>query len=169
MAYDNHVRRGHTAIFTLLLVFAIIELAISAWLTSRFNAHHDFPSLAIRDRTRYVLFCCAFTIFFGFLFELLFLHSASSGSVMTSVASHFGVWLLAWILWTAAAASVTAGLGGGLNCSGAHIVYCGQLNALEAFAWVEWILVTIIVVAVLVLGIGSLRRGDGYRGQLVTV
>lgn len=22
--------------------------------------------------------------------------------------------------------------------SGAHIVYCGQLNALEAFAWVEW-------------------------------
>lgn len=47
---------------------------------------------------------------------------------------------LTWIFWTAGAASITAALGGGLNCSKIKedIVYCNQLNALEGFAWLSW-------------------------------
>ncbi|THH13686.1 hypothetical protein EW146_g6573 [Bondarzewia mesenterica] len=188
MALDNHVRRGHTSthftpllpptsltsptrtlvVFGLLILFGIIELAIASWLTSRFNLRHDFPSLAVRDRTRFIIFASSWTIFFSFLYGILFLHSSSTGSLLTSVASHLFIFFFTWVFWTAAAASITAALGGGLNCDHSGIVYCSQLNALEAFAWVEWVLTTFAIVSVLFLGVRALRRGDGYRGQLVT-
>ena len=63
---------------------------------------------------------------------------------------------LTWVFWLAGAAAITDTLGGGLNCgcvvfaifphvrrsnrdmtSRDAVTYCGQLNALEAFAWVE--------------------------------
>ncbi|KAI0319940.1 hypothetical protein OF83DRAFT_1107489 [Amylostereum chailletii] len=169
MSIDAHVRRGHPITLGLLTFFGIIELAIAAWLTSRYNSHHNYPFVGIRDRTTFLLFTSAWTVVFSLLFVLLFMHSASTGSPLTSVASHFVVFLLTWLFWTAGAASLTAGLGGGLNCS-AHgqPAYCNQLNALEAFAWVEWVIVTVFLVIVLLLGIRSLRRGDGYRGQMVS-
>jgi hypothetical protein len=63
-------------------------------------------------------------------------------------------------------------------------VYCGQLNALEGFAWVIWyvssihlhyflvyilarILVTFAILVVLIRGIFAARRGDGMRGPLI--
>lgn len=63
-------------------------------------------------------------------------------------------------------------------------VYCGQLNALEGFAWVIWyvssmslhcflvyilarILVTFAILVVLIRGIFASRRGDGMRGPLI--
>lgn len=71
-------------------------------------------------------------------------------------------------MWTAAAAAVTEMLGGGLNCKTQDVyVYCNQLNALEGFAWAEWILVTFAIIVVLTRGIIAARRGDGYRGSLV--
>lgn len=64
------------------------QLAIAAWLTSRFNAHHNYLSVTVRDRTRFLLFTSAWTIVFSFLFMILFLHSAANGSALTSVGSH---------------------------------------------------------------------------------
>lgn len=63
-------------------------------------------------------------------------------------------------------------------------VYCGQLNALEGFAWVIWcvllihvhhffvhvlarLLVTFAILVVLIRGILAARRGDGMRGSLM--
>ena len=69
--------------------------------------------------------------------------------------------LLTWIFWTAGAIAITVELGGGLNCSYVFhsmssplsqtnpypllpsrtqsvFIYCGQLNALEGFAWIIW-------------------------------
>jgi hypothetical protein len=44
-----------------------------------------------------------------------------------------------WVLWLAAAASMTTALGGSLDCSTeTYFLYCGQLNAIEAFAWLMW-------------------------------
>ncbi|KAI0066716.1 hypothetical protein BV25DRAFT_1820775 [Artomyces pyxidatus] len=167
MALDNHVRRGHPIVFGLLTLFAIIELALSAWLTSRFRAHHNAPNNSILDRTHFILFTSSWTILFSILIGILFWSFRSSGSIITSVASHSIVLFLTWVWWTAAAASITAALGGGHNCSKADLVYCDQLNALEAFAWIEWALITIALFAVLFLGLRSLRRGNGYRGKLV--
>ncbi|KAK7464230.1 hypothetical protein VKT23_006396 [Stygiomarasmius scandens] len=166
MAFDSHLRRGHPITFGLMIVFGIIELALSAWLTSRFNARHDYSSLTERDRVRFVLFASCWTVVLGLFYGILFWHS-STGSVLTSVASHLVFLILSWIIWTAAAASVTEMLGGGLNCGNQNIFnYCGQLNALEAFAWLEWILITFALIVVLFRGIKAARRGDGYRGSL---
>jgi uncharacterized membrane protein len=71
-------------------------------------------------------------------------------------------------MWTASAAAVTEMLGGGLNCKTQDAyIYCNQLNALEGFAWVEWLLVTFAIIIVLWRGIKAARRGDGYMGSLV--
>jgi len=169
MQIDKHTRRGHPVIFGLMILFGIIELAISAWLVSRFNANHDYVSISERDRVRYLLFVSCWTIVFSFLFLILFLHSASTGSIMTSVGSHGIYLLLTWLLWTAGVAAITENLGGGLSCSNnRRFVYCNQLNALMVFAWIEWSLVTITLAFVLVRGIVVARRGDGYGSQLVS-
>jgi len=167
MAYDDHIRRGHPIVFGLILLFSIIELSISAYLTARYNHNHNYRSISQRDRVRFVLFCSTWTIVGCLFFILLFLHSAA-GSIMTSVAAHLVFLIITWIMWTAAAAAVTEMTGGGLNCSTQTIfVYCGQLNALMAFAWIIWVLITLALIVVIIRGITTARRGDGYRGGLV--
>lgn len=167
---DHHVRRGHPIVFGVIICIALIELSISAWLTSKFDSHKNQRNATERDRTHFILFVSCWTVFVSLFYLALFQHSASTGSVLTSVASHAIFLTLAWIGWVAGAAAVTQMLGGGLNCSRQDtFVYCNQLNAMMGFAWVLAILVTFALVVVLVRGIASARRGDGYRGQLVTV
>ncbi|THH08350.1 hypothetical protein EW145_g2766 [Phellinidium pouzarii] len=169
--YDRHIRRGHPVLFGLIVLFAIIEGSISSWLASRYGRHHNFPSTAVRDRTSFLAFTSWWTVLFGILYIALFLHSASSGSVLTSVGSHGLFLVITWIFWTAGAASITSALGGGNNCSNIDfpLLYCNQLNAEEGFAWVVWIFVSLALLVVLFRGCASTRRGDGLRGQLVTV
>ncbi|KAG7451975.1 uncharacterized protein BT62DRAFT_940988 [Guyanagaster necrorhizus] len=169
MSFDSHVRRGHTITFGLLILFAIITLSISAWLTSEFNKHGHQNGISQRDRVRYVLFASTWTIVFSTFYLVLFLYSAT-GSVLISIASHLIFLFLTWVIWTAAAAAITQNLGGGLNCKTQDVfVYCSQLNALEAFCWIEWVLVTLAILFVIVRGVQAARRGDGYRGGLVSV
>ncbi|KAF8323206.1 hypothetical protein DL93DRAFT_2162390 [Clavulina sp. PMI_390] len=169
MAIDDHVRRGHPVLFGFMLLLALVEIAISGFLVGRYNTRHDFPNLGVRDRTRFLLFCSIWTFFLGIFYLVLFLHSASTGSVATSVGSHLGFLVLTWIFWTAGAAAITAALNGGHNCSNLkyNLPYCNQLNALEGFAWAEWIVVTIALIAVISLTIRALRRGGTYNDQLV--
>ncbi|TDL28089.1 hypothetical protein BD410DRAFT_343691 [Rickenella mellea] len=186
MAIDKHVRRGHPIVFGLIIFFAIIQASLATWLTQRFNQHHNYLSVSVRDRTRFLLFTGWWTVFFSLWYLVLFWHAPSQGSVLTSVGSHGVFLLLTWIFWTAGAASITAALGGGYNCSRIDfsVPYCNQLNALEGeyticcsaiinsqiflgFSWAVWILVTIALIVVIFRGISSSRRGDGFGGQLV--
>ncbi|KAJ7146531.1 hypothetical protein C8R44DRAFT_691006 [Mycena epipterygia] len=167
MTMDTHVRRGHPITLGLIIFFGIIELSLAAWLTSHFNQHQNERTISERDRVRFTLFASTWTIVFSTLFLILFAHSAT-GSILTSVLAHLVFLGLTWIIWTAAAAAITQMLGGGLNCHTQDVfVYCNQLNALEGFAWVLWLLVTFAILVVIVRGITSSRRGDGYRGGLV--
>ena len=63
-------------------------MCISAWLTARYNSRHDYPFGSVRARVRYILFCSIWTIVMGIIF-LVFFFVSSLGSVMTSVAAHF--------------------------------------------------------------------------------
>ncbi|GBE77313.1 hypothetical protein BKA93DRAFT_767901 [Sparassis latifolia] len=165
--FDPHIRRGHTIVFAFIIVFAIIELSISAWLTARYNSHHNFPTSAIRDRTRFILFASSWTVLFSSLYLILFLHSPS-GSILTSVLSHAIFLFMTWVFWLAGAAAITQALGGGLSCGKFdHVTYCGQLNALEGFAWVLFIVTFFALFIVFLRGISATRRGDGLRGQLI--
>jgi len=165
MAYDSHVRRGHPIIFSLLLIFAIIELSISAWLVARFNQHHNFLDTAVRDRTRYLLFCSVWTVLLSPFF--LAMTFVAPGSIFASLASHTIFLFVTWVFWLAGAAAIAEALGGRLNCSH-HFVYCGQLNTLEAFAWMIWVLLTLAFFFVLFMSASALRRGDGARGPLIS-
>ncbi|KAF7341020.1 hypothetical protein MSAN_02087700 [Mycena sanguinolenta] len=166
MTAETHIRRGHPITLGLIILFAIIELSLSAWLTSQFNKFHNETSIDERDRVRFTLFASIWTIVFSALLLVLFMHSPN-GSMLTSVLVHLVFLSLTWVIWTAAAAAITDVLGGGLNCKLQHaFVYCNHLNAVEAFAWLEWILVTFAIIVVIWRGITA-RRGDGYRGHLV--
>lgn len=171
MPFDSHIRRGHPIMFGLLIFFGIIEGAITTWLTVMYNNYNNYDSVSIRDRIRLLCFTSWWTVFFSFIYLLLFLHSASTGSILTSVASHLIFLAFTWLLWTAGVASLTAGLGGGLNCANLprDIAYCSQLNAAEAFGWIEWLLTTLLISVVFICGIRSRRRGEGARGQLIVV
>jgi len=152
--------------FGALVVFSIIEMCISAWITAKYNAHHNFPNSGVRARVRYLLFLSIWTLLFGSGFLVIFLLSATSA--FASVASHFFFLSVTWILWLAAAAAITQTLGGALNCNTqSYLVYCGQLNALEGFAWLIWVLLTFMLLFVLIRGITSAKRGDGYAAALV--
>lgn len=164
MAFRDHMHRGYPFVLGLIIVFSIIQLAISAWLTSRFNARHDYFSVAERDRTRFILFASIWTTVLSSCYLLFFF--AMPNNPLSSVLSLMVFLILTWIFWTAGAASITATLGGGLNCNQTIFVYCGQLNAMEAFAWILWILTTLLLIAVAIRGILAARRGDGFRGPL---
>ncbi|KAJ7193258.1 hypothetical protein GGX14DRAFT_478897 [Mycena pura] len=167
MTMDDHVRRGHPIMMGLLITFAIVELSLAAWLTAQFNRHHNQSSNTERDRVRFTLFASVWTVIFASLFVVLFTLSPT-GSVLSSVIAHLVFLSLTWLIWTAAAAAITENLSGGLNCSTQiRFVYCGQLNALEAFAWIIWILVTLSIIFVTVRGVMGSRRGNGVRSGLV--
>jgi len=168
MGFGDHVRRGHPILFSLIIFFGIIEGSIATWLTVMYDAQANYPSLDVRDRTRFILFTSWWTVLGSIILGLLFWHS-SAGSILTSVASHLAFLILTFIFWTAAAGSITTALGGGNICSKltVDLVYCNQLNALLGFAWVEWILIAFVLVIVVLRGISALRRGDGFGGQLV--
>jgi len=166
---NQHVRRGHPAIFGLLIFFGVIEVSISAWLTAKYGKHHNATRSSQVIRTHFILFASCWTVVMSAIYLGVFQVFWSSGFLFTSVASHFIYLFFTWILWIAGAAAITQTLGGGLNCATQDtFVYCTQLNAMLGFAWVEAILVTIAIIIVLLLGIASARRGDGYQGQLVS-
>jgi hypothetical protein len=109
----THIRRGHNIVFSLTIFFGIIEFAISAWLTSQFDAHPDYFSLAGRDCTRFLLFTSTWTIILSI--HRMFCFCAAADSVFGSTVSHIFFLCLTWVFWTAGAASITATLGGQLN------------------------------------------------------
>jgi len=114
----------------------------------------------------FLLFCSIWTTFLSPIFPaLLFFESAA---IFTGTAAHAIFLLLSWVFWLSGAAAITEALGGGLNC-GTHVVYCGQLNALEAFAWIIWVLLTVGFTVVLVLGVRARRLREGYNGPLFVV
>ncbi|KAL7412435.1 hypothetical protein BDY24DRAFT_392909 [Mrakia frigida] len=166
MAVEDHVRRGHPITFGVLIIFTIIEGAISTWLVSTYNKNGNYPGREVRDRSRFLCFLSWWTLFFSILY-LVFFQIANSSPV-ASIASH-GTWIIiTWIMWTVGAATITATFKGGLNCGIEDaLLHCGQLNALEGFAWVNWIIMTFLLVVIILLGARGLRRGDRFSGGLI--
>ncbi|KAG2132894.1 uncharacterized protein EDB93DRAFT_1093480, partial [Suillus bovinus] len=144
---DTHIRRGHNIAFSLIIFFDIIEFTISAWLTSQFNAHHNYFSLAGRDCTRFLLFTSTWTLIFSSHHMFFFL--LPPDSVLCSMASHIFFLYLTWVFWAVGAASITAALGGQLNRNAQNLfAYCGHLIALDVFSWVILVLVTFAIFVV---------------------
>jgi hypothetical protein len=63
-----------------------VQLSISAWLTSRYNSHHNFLTTTERDRVRFLLFCSIWTTLLSPIFPVVL--SLESLEVLSSVAAH---------------------------------------------------------------------------------
>jgi len=163
---DTAIRGGHTGTFVLLAILSAVTAAISTWLAVRFHQHHNYLHVSIRDRTGLICFISWFTLILSIVYAGLF---RVTESVAVSVGSHLAWLVLIWIFWTAAAASITSALSGGINCSTVQyqVPYCNQLNAEMGFSWACWVVTTWALVVILILGVKSTRRGEGWRGGLV--
>lgn len=160
------MRIGYPIFFSFVLAFSVIELAISGWLVARFNHHHNYSSLGERDRVRYFLFVSSWTTLLLPMMMIFFMFARNS--FMASVLAHMIFLFITWVLWLTASAALTESIGGGLSCSNSPpFVYCNQLNALVAFGWINWILLSIALFIIILLGIRTIKRGDGYGGSLV--
>jgi len=165
MAYETSIRRGYFVFFAVIIVLAIIELSIAAWLTARYASHHNYLSIAERDRVHFLLFCSIWTTLLSPVFPTLLL--LGSLEILLSFAAHVIFLSLSWVLWLSGAAAITDSLRGGLDCN-LPFVYCSQLNALEAFAWIEWVVLTVGFTFILVVTVRALQRGEGWFGLPVS-
>lgn len=163
MAYDTLLRRGYFIFFGVVVVIAIIELSISAWLSARYHDRRNFLTTTERDRVHFLLFCSIWTTFLSPIFPVLLI--LEWAQFMAGIAAHVIFLFLSWVFWLSGAAAITQSLGGGLNCN-LGFVYCSQLNALEAFAWIEWVVLTLGFVYVMVIAVRANQRGEGYNGAL---
>ncbi|WWD18365.1 hypothetical protein CI109_102815 [Kwoniella shandongensis] len=159
-----HIKRGHPIFFGLLTLFALIEGAVTSWLVSRYNDHDTYPSNSYRDRIKFLVFVSWWTFVFSAGYIVAFF--LAYDSFISSIASHLGWVALTWIFWLAGASSFTAANGGGHACNNSSITYCNQLEATEAFAWIEWILITLMFISMLWIAGQALRRGDRLSGSL---
>ncbi|KAJ9127192.1 hypothetical protein QFC24_001429 [Naganishia onofrii] len=162
---DAAVRRGHPILFGLLAVIGIIEGAITSWLVRQYqHGDNTYPNNSFRDRLRFAVFTSWWTVIFSIAFMVLYLMGI--GGIFTSIASHT-IWLfVTWVFWLAVAASITSMLGGGYVCSHSDLVYCNQNVAAEAFAWIEWIIITVIFIMTILLGYRAMRGGGSATDRI---
>lgn len=71
---------------------SFMQLSISAWITSRYNSHHNFLSSTERDRVRFLLFCSIWTTLLSPIFPVLL--SLESLEMLSSVAAHLVLFVL---------------------------------------------------------------------------
>ncbi|GAA5986807.1 hypothetical protein JCM10908_000905 [Rhodotorula pacifica] len=164
---ETHIKRGHIVTFSLLALFSLIEWIIAAAVVSYYNRDNNYPSNSIRDRTRFLLFVGLWTFVFSIVYIAGFITAATN--FLFSIASH-AVWLfVTWVFWLAGTASLASALGGSLDCGSYNGPHCNQLNALEAFGWINWIIVTFMLVFAIWIGARSARGGNGFGGAVVSV
>ncbi|SCZ99093.1 BZ3500_MvSof-1268-A1-R1_Chr7-1g09390 [Microbotryum saponariae] len=164
MALDSIIKRGHPIVFGLMVFFSFAEMIQTAVLVGSYNRKDDYPSSLLKGSTRFLLFTSLWTLFFGIAYIVGVVRSSSS--FLFSIASH-GAWLaLTWLFWLAGSAAVTDGFRKLGDCGARRLGHCGQLQSAEAFGWINWILSTIALAAIVVVGARSARSGNGFGGAL---
>jgi hypothetical protein len=156
---DSALRRGYFIFFTVIVVFAIIVLAISAWITSNYGS--DYPFKAERDRVNFLLFCSIWTTLFSPILPTLLLLGLAE--ILTGIAAHVIFLFVSWVFWLSGAAALTASLDSVPTCR--FFLFCSHLSALEAFAWIEWIFMTFGFTCIIIIALRAVQRGQGYNAS----
>jgi len=149
---NNHIVQQSNPLF--------LQLAISAWLTARYGSNYPFTTE--RDRVHFLLFCSIWTTLLSPIFPTLLLLQLAE--VLTSIAAHAVFLFLSWVFWLSGAAAITASLDEVSTCR--LFIFCSHLSALEAFAWMETIVLTVGFTFIIVIALRAVRRGQGYNGPL---
>lgn len=149
-------------------VFGLIVACITSYLVARGNGHEGYPyhSHSYRDRARFLMFVGWWTFLTSIVYIVAFFVSAMS--VVASVLSHL-IWVfVTWVFWLCGAASFAAMMGGGANCGqpGAPL-HCSHYVAAEAFAWMEFILLSGALAVLVAMTIAGARRGDRLTSSFI--
>ncbi|KIM36575.1 hypothetical protein M413DRAFT_78028, partial [Hebeloma cylindrosporum] len=153
--------------FIVLLIFSIIEMSIAAFLASKIHPTFD-DALQDSAATNVIqlLSISAWTIFLGLCFLIQFLEDPYSN--MSNVGFHFWFLYSTWITWMAFAGLLSTHMTGMQFCHiPALLMYCHQLQALAAFAWLNCIVMGLMVLFVVIRGCQSVERGDNFGGPML--
>ncbi|GAC93488.1 hypothetical protein PHSY_001053 [Pseudozyma hubeiensis SY62] len=133
------VRRAHPITFGLFVFVSFIVAVIASTLVADYNSHNNAPTMGINNATRFLLF-----------------------------AGHGVAIFLTWIFYLAGAAALTDRTGGSFNCAdkGYPFPYCNSTKALMAFAWIGWIILTLMLAGVAAIGAGAFRGGRSVKESL---
>ncbi|GAC71744.1 checkpoint 9-1-1 complex, HUS1 component [Moesziomyces antarcticus T-34] len=160
------IRRGHPISFLLFTFVAFIVAVIASTLVADYNSNGNAPTKGIENATRFLLFAGWWGFLIGAVYTGLFL--ASVGGVITSIAGHGVALFLTWIFWLAGAAALTDRTGGSFNCAdkGYPFPYCNSTKALMAFAWIGWIILTLMFAVVVFFGARAFSGGRSVKESL---
>ncbi|KAG9123138.1 hypothetical protein FRC07_000192 [Ceratobasidium sp. 392] len=140
--------------------FALIVLGISGhWLSllqGYYTIYSNFSAFAL----------AVSVITWAFFLPIYLIGLLRKGSFLSWVVVELGVCGLLWVLWLASA-SYTSSMTGGtaLNCDYALLTpeaesICRQYQALQAFSWLNWLILTGYVVLLLVFAFRA--QGQGH-------
>ncbi|KIY45979.1 hypothetical protein FISHEDRAFT_76212 [Fistulina hepatica ATCC 64428] len=147
------------AIFGTVTLFSIVELGVAGNLTyltnTYYNNYYGFAALAIATAVLSLI-----------TFPLMIVFDLLTTDVFTSWVITELVWTgFLWVLWLAsgaAAADKDNSVFGSIDCSyfnGKINTACHEFQAIEAFAFINWILLMGYFVALLVMAILGARKG----------
>jgi len=165
MALFNTIR---VVSFIAILLFALIVLGISGhWvsLLQGFVSSYSNPAA----------FALAVSVItWAFLGPLPLISMLRKGSILSWVVVELAIVGLLWVLWLAAAAYVTSmTAGASLNCDYAFLTpeaesICRQYQALQAFSWLNWLILFMYLVLLLVFAIKAQGKGHSVWTSDVT-
>ncbi|KAG8888854.1 hypothetical protein FRB98_006640 [Tulasnella sp. 332] len=161
---EDRVRRVHTGTFVFLAFFSGVTAATSTWLLTKWRKDDNQGGLT-KSSTGLICFTAWLSLLLSIIYASVFRMRPNSSIV--NIQSHLRLLALLWTFWTAGAATITAALSGGNNCSTINyqLPYCNQLNAELGFAWASWIITTIALIVIINL---EIKRPDKSPGALVS-
>ncbi|EKC97953.1 hypothetical protein A1Q2_07750 [Trichosporon asahii var. asahii CBS 8904] len=162
----RYVARSSPIVLGIISLFSLIVACITSYLVAKGNGHEGYVNNSYRDRTRFLMFVGWWTFLTSIVYIVAFFVSAMS--VVASVLSHLIYISITWVFWLCGAASYAAMMGGGAHCGqpGAP-PHCSHYVAAEAFAWINFILLSVCLAILIAMTIAGTRRGDRLTSSFI--
>ncbi|GAB1524930.1 membrane-associating domain protein [Rhizoctonia solani] len=147
------------ASYATVLVFSLIVLGISGYWVGLFQG----AGTGLGTPASFSLAVSVIT--WAFMFPALLVSTFRRGSFLSWVAIELGICGFLWVLWLASAAYTTSlSAGMTLNCdlvsnTGAESI-CRQYQAIQAFSWLNWLILFAYIVLVIALAIKGMNKGQ---------
>jgi len=151
-------------VFGVILVFGLIILGIGAnfvALTAGTRSYYSYSTVS--SIPAFAVATAVLT--FAIVIPVLVIDFLRKGAMTSLTASELGFVGFLWILWLACASNATSGLGA-LTVAGCDFFYnsaaesfCHQYQALQAFAWLGWLVLFFYWVALLAMTLVAQSRG----------
>ncbi|CAE6424686.1 unnamed protein product [Rhizoctonia solani] len=147
------------ASYATVLAFSLILLGISGYWVSQLQG------VATSFATSSSFSLAVSVITWAFMFPVLLVSILRRGSFLSWVAIELGICGFLWILWLASAAYTTSlSAGVTLNCDLAYSTelenFCRQYQAIQAFSWLNWLILFAYIVLVVVFVVKAINKGQ---------